>query len=175
MTVVRQIGNLALYQCAWFACVWGAATDRPLTGIAVVVFVLFWHLGTAPAPVREVPLIALAALVGVAFESVLVATGWVRVEHPQLLLGLAPAWMVALWVAFATTLNVSLRALRSRHVAAAALGAVGGPLAYAAGVRLGALQWVDAVPALLLISLCWALLLPLLLKFGQRFDGFTSA
>ena len=45
--------------------------------------------------------------------------------------------MVALWAAFATTLNVSLRALRQRYLLSAVLAAVGAPLAYYAGARAG--------------------------------------
>ena len=54
--------------------------------------------------------------------------------------GWAPYWMVALWGAFATTLNHSLRWLTRRPVFAALFGAVGGPIAYSAGVQLGALE-----------------------------------
>jgi hypothetical protein len=43
-----------------------------------------------------------------------------------------------MWIAFATTLNVSMRWLRGRPELALLFGAVGGPLAFYAGERLGA-------------------------------------
>jgi hypothetical protein len=71
-------------------------------------------------------------------------------------------------------LNVALRALRPRYLLSAVLAAIGAPLAYYAGARLGALQWVQEVPALLLIAVGWAVLTPLLMKSAQRFDGFAA-
>jgi non-ribosomal peptide synthetase component F len=81
--------------------------------------------------------------------------------------------MVALWAMFATTLNVSLRALRARPWLAAALGAAGGPLAYYAGARLGALQLADFHAGLAAIAVGWAWLTPLLLASARRNDGFA--
>ena len=64
--------------------------------------------------------------------------------------------MVSLWIAFATTLNHSLRWLVNRPVAAALCGAIGGPLAYLAGAKLGALTIGAPLPAIALIAVLWA-------------------
>jgi Protein of unknown function (DUF2878) len=167
MNALRLAVNIGLYKCAWFACVLSAAAQRPYIGIAVAAAAVLLHLYVAPSPRRELPLILLATLAGVAFESLLVASGWVQAEA-------LPLWMVALWAAFATTLNVSLRALRRRYVLCAFIAAVGAPLAYEAGSALGAMQWVEATPALLLVGCGWALLLPLLMRIAERFDGFAA-
>lgn len=174
MTTLRLVANVVVYQCVWFACVLSAAALRPWIGIAVAAAAVLVHLYGTPSPRRELPLILLATLAGAAFESLLMASGWVR-SAPVLLAGsVMPVWMVALWAAFATTLNVSLRALRQRYVLTAAIAAAGAPLAYAAGAGLGALQWVEAAPALLLVACGWAVLLPLLMRTAQRFDGFAA-
>jgi uncharacterized membrane protein YjjP (DUF1212 family) len=172
--MLRLVVNVVVYQCAWFACVLGAAANRPWIGVVAAAAAVLLHLVMAPAPRRELPLILLATLAGAAFESLLGASGWVR-SSPSLLVGsVMPVWMVALWAAFATTLNVSLRALRRRYLVSALIAAVGAPLAYQAGAALGALQWVQATPALLLVACGWALLLPLLMRTAQRFDGFAT-
>jgi hypothetical protein len=171
---LRIAVNVVAYQCAWFACVLSAAALRPAIGIAVVAAVLLWHLYSAAQPRRELRLIAVAALLGAAFESLLIAGGWTSMPPPLLFASITPVWMVALWAAFATTLNVSLRALRHRYLLCAALAGIGAPLAYYTGARLGALQWEHEVPALLAIALGWALLTPLLMKSAQRFDGFAT-
>jgi hypothetical protein len=171
----RLVLNVVIYQCAWFACVLGAAARHPGIGIAVAVAAVAWHLFMARAPRRELPLIGIAIVAGALFESLLVASGWVQMAPATLLGGVTPLWMVALWAAFATTLNVSLRALRRRYVLGALVAAVGAPLAYAAGARLGALQWEQTVPAMLLIAAGWALILPLLMRSAQHFDGFEPA
>ena len=96
----RIVVNVLVYQCVWFACVLSAAAQRPWIGMWVAGVAVLIHLGVAPAPRRELPLILLAALAGAAFESLLVGSGWVR-PSPPLLVGWLPAWMVALWAAFA--------------------------------------------------------------------------
>ena len=174
MKVLRLVMNVVVYQCAWLACVLSAAAHRPWIGITVAVAAILLHLYVAPAPRRELPLILLAALAGAIFESLLVASGWVQ-SSPVLLLGsVLPVWMVALWAAFATTLNVSLRAYRHRYAVGAVIAAVGAPLAYEAGAALGALQWVQATPALLLVACGWGVLMPVLMRTAQRFDGFAT-
>ena len=69
--------------------------------------------------------------------------------------GFAPYWMLTLWIAFATTLNHSLRWLMHRPVAAALAGAIGGPLAYLAGAKLGALALGTPAITLPFIALLW--------------------
>jgi hypothetical protein len=167
--------NFALYQCVWFACVLGAAGGNLAAGLVLALLAIAVHLFRARDARREFVLVGIAAVTGAAFESLLVASGWVHIDDELLLGGLLPVGMVALWAAFATTLNVSLRALRSHHALAAVLAALGAPLAYAGGVRLGALEWVQVLPALAFIAVGWALLLPLLLRAARRFDGFTAS
>jgi hypothetical protein len=165
--------NVVVYQCAWFACVLGAATGRPVAGLVVAAVAVLWHLYTARRPLTELVLVGIATLAGAAFEALLLLGGAVRAAPAFLVGGLLPLSMVALWAAFATTLNVSLRALRQRYLACALLAAVAAPLAYAAGARLGALQWVEDGHGLLLVGIGWAVLMPLLMKSAQRFDGFA--
>jgi hypothetical protein len=175
MKPLRIAMNVVAYQCAWLACVLSAAALRPAIGIAVAAAVVLWHLHTASRPRRELGLIVVAALLGATFESLLVAGGLVTMPGTLLFASVTPVWMVALWAAFATTLNVSLRALRSRYLLSALLAGIGAPLAYYAGARMGALQWTDEASALLMIALGWAVLTPLLMKSAQRFDGFVPA
>ena len=63
--------------------------------------------------------------------------------------------MLALWVAFATTLNHSLRWLMRRPIVAALAGAVFGPVAYLAGEKLGALSLPAPAIALPMLAAAW--------------------
>jgi hypothetical protein len=78
--------------------------------------------------------------------------------------GLAPYWIVAMWVLFATTLNVGMRWLRRSTAIAAVAGAIGGPLAFFAGASIGAVELVSPAIALIAIGIGWAVMLPLLVK-----------
>jgi len=173
ITVVTVVVNVVLYQLGWFACVLGAAHGLPWIGPLAAAAIIAWHLARAARPRPELALVACAVLLGALFDTLLVQAGWVHFSAGALIAGTAPCWMMALWAIFATTLNVSLRSLRTHPVLALILGALGGPLAYFAGARLGAITLVAAGPALSAIALGWAVLTPVLLLAARRFDGYA--
>ncbi|MGB7931118.1 MAG: DUF2878 domain-containing protein, partial [Gammaproteobacteria bacterium] len=83
-------------------------------------------------------------------------------------------WIVAMWVLFASTLNVSLRWLRGRWMLATLLGAVAGPLAYYAGAKLGGVVITEPLPAFTALAAGWAAFVPLLIRLSTRFDGMRA-
>ncbi len=163
--------NFILFQVAWFACVLGGARGIPWIGPAVVAAVAAYHLSRVPDPKSELRLLVLVAGIGAAFDSALAATGWLSYPSGQWHPLLAPYWIVALWVAFATTLNVSLSWLKGRLLLALAFGAVGGPLAYLAGAKLGGVTLDDPAMALTALAVGWAILTPLLVVIATHLDG----
>jgi hypothetical protein len=126
----------------------------PQAGVAVALVVAAVHVALRPDR-AELTLIGLAALAGLLLDSTLAATGMVRfaAAWPE---GMAPWWMLSLWIAFATTLRHSLRWLMEHPRLAALAGSVGGPLAYWAGARLGALSIDTPARTLPLIAALWA-------------------
>lgn len=168
--------NLLAFQLGWFACVLGAAWGRPWLGPLVALPVLLWHLHNAGRPGREALLLATAGLLGLVLDSALVLAGRLSFTQGILIAGLAPYWMVTLWALFASTFNVSLRWLRDRLPLAALFGAVGGPLAYLAGARLGAAHIMEpAWLGHLAVAAVYALATPALLVLARRLDGFAPA
>lgn len=165
--------NVALFQAGWFACVLAASHGLTWMGAIVAAIVVAWHVARAAQPAIELRLVGAAAAVGAVFETVLVQSGSISFPGGMLVAGIAPYWMVAMWALFATTLNVSLRWLRPHVWLAALSGAVGGPAAYYAGARLGALEFTATGAALATIAIGWAILTPLLLRVAQRLDGYA--
>ncbi len=81
---------------------------------------------------------------------------------------LSTLWLVALWANFATTLNVSLSWLHGKPLMAAILGALGGPLAYWAGERLGAIEMDrPLLVPLLVVGLAWSIVTPALFGLAR--------
>ena len=117
-------------------------------------------------------LILVVAAIGYVVDSALVATEWIAYPNGALIPGTAPVWIVAMWVVFATTLNVSLAWLKRSLPLAILFGAIGGPLAYVAGAALGGLVFLRQMPALIALSLGWAAITPLLLWIADRHDGY---
>jgi hypothetical protein len=149
--------NFAAYQLAWFAVVIGAANGLAWAGAAVALLVTAVHVAVT-REVFDLKLIGVAAAVGLLIDSTLAMTGLVRFESAWSQ-NFAPFWMLTLWIAFATTLNHSLRWLMHRPVSAALGGALGGPMAYYAGVKLGALSIDTPTVAYLIISMLWCMAL----------------
>lgn len=164
------VPNLLLFQVGWFAAVLGAANGMAWLGPAVIALVLAIHLARARQRGNEAALIVLVLATGFAFESFLAGSGWVA--YPDHASTGAPLWMIALWANFAATLNVSLRSLRARSWLLAALGGIGGPLAYWGGANLGAMQWLETAPVLVSLALGWATITPLLGRLALKLDGY---
>ncbi len=165
------LANIALFQIGWFACVLGAAHGVAWAGSLAAVAIAGLHLAAAQRARVELRLLLIAIALGFAWDSAVAAAGLIAFSGGGLLEQLAPHWMAALWLLFATTLNVSLRWLRGRSGLAAVLGLIGGPLAYYAGAQLGALNFPDPAAALAAQAIGWAVLMPLLVRLAARFDG----
>ena len=168
------LANFITFQLGWFAVVLGAAQGWPWAGSAAAVAIVAWHLWRTLRPRAELVLVLIAAAIGAVWDSVLAALGLLVFPNGVLVAGTAPHWMIALWMLFATTLNMSLGWLKRRLALAAVFGAVGGPLAYLAGAKLGALAMPQPVLALAALALGWALLTPLLFAVARRYDGFVA-
>jgi len=163
--------NAAVFQAGWFASILCAANGMPWMAVLAVLAVVALHLALAPAVVPELKLVLSAALIGILCENALVLSGLTAFQGGALIDGTAPLWMVAQWMLFATTLNLSLSWLKGNLPVAALFGVVGAPLSYMAGERLGALQLVDRESALMALAVGWAVLTPLLMLLARRWDG----
>lgn len=163
--------NALAFQAGWLCCVLAGAHHLPWLGTLAALVIVAWHLGQAVNPRRELALQLIAGGVGTAWDSLLVYAGLLQYPSGTLIAGAAPHWIVAMWLLFATTLNVSLRWLRGRSLLAGALGAAAGPAAYYAGWKLGGVQIPELAGAMLVLGGGWALLLPLLVSLASLFDG----
>ena len=167
--------NLSLFKAGWLAAVFAAAASLPILGTAAIGIAVAVHLWRSDAPRDELLLLALAAALGFAWESLLVYTGIVQYGANAALAAIAPYWIVALWVLFATTLNVGMRWLRKNLLVASVFGALGGPLSFLAGEKAGAVSFSDTSTALVVIGLGWAVMLPLLVRYAARNDEHLAA
>lgn len=156
--------NILGVNIGWFACVLGASHGLPGLAPAVVSGLFAVHVSLNRPAKCEALLAATVALVGFGFDSFLMAAGVYEARRWLLPAPLATLWLISLWVNFALVLNVALRPLHGRWLAAAAVGAVGGPVAYLSAERLGAVTlaspwWHGLLP----LAIAWALVVPALL------------
>ena len=156
------IRNLVLFKLGWVACVMLAAAGQPVMAMLVVAAVVMAHLATVPVKSKESMLLVSAAVIGMAWESLLVRFGIVSYPGYTDAAALAPYWIVAMWVLFATTINHGLRWIKRSWIVASAAGLIGGPLAFFSGAQLGAVEFSNTLLALVSIGVGWAVLLPTL-------------
>jgi len=172
--VRMKVFNFLVFQAGWMACVLGASRGQPWLAFVVVVPVLALHFLWSNRATAEARLLLVCALSGLMFDGLLLASGWVSFPNGWWLPGAAPYWLTCLWLLFGTTLNLSMSWMHGRPVCAAVLGAIGGPLAYLAGERLGAMTLVHPVQALIALSVAWGTLMPLLMSVANRSNGFAN-
>lgn len=168
-----------LFQAGWFACVLGAANQLPWLGVWFFAGFLIWHISQAKYAMQEIKLILAAIIIGGIYDQLMRHFGLLTYQAHGWGTALPAAWILALWAEFAMTLNVSLRWMKNLKIpinwfVATLFGAIGGPLAYIAAARLGAVT-IDNLP-LSYVGLCvgWAILTPLLVYLSTKFDGYAN-
>ena len=169
---MSALANFLGYQAVWFVAVLGAARGIAWPALAALAGFAAWQLALSRVRGADLRLMVLALGLGVLLDGALSLTGVLRYATPAPALpsGGAPLWILALWGAFALTLNHSLGWLRQRPLLALLLGAAGGPLAYAAAARLAGAVALRAPRGIAVAGLAagWAVALFLLAWAASR-------
>lgn len=168
---MRLLAHVVLFKALYLVAVGGAAQDRPWAGALALAPFLALHLLLVPSGLRrrELGFVAAVGLAGAALDSGLAALGLIgfggvpEAWPPPLV----PPWIAALWVAFAT-LPGAMRWLRGHPLRAALVGALGGPLSFWLGSRLGVTRLPDPPLALSALALEYALAMPLMVRWAPR-------
>jgi hypothetical protein len=162
--------SLIGYQLVWFSAVIGAGHGYIWPALTTTALYVGWQLSISRNRKADGALMMAAVATGCVLDGVLLNTGLLRYALAWPLAVLPPAWILALWICFALTFTQSLKYLQKNLLAAALLGAVGGPLAY-----LGAARGWHAVSfthplwrSLLGLAAGWALATPLLAQLARH-------
>ena len=170
--------SLIGYQLVWFAAVIGAGRGLAWPGIVGTLLYAACQLAAARQYKADLSLMAAAVVLGLLVDGGLIRAGLASYAAPWPSATLAPAWILALWAAFAMTFTQSLRWLQTRLRLAALLGAVGGPLAYLGASRgWHVLSFADpAWRGLSSLGIGWALATAALAWLARRWSiGATPA
>jgi hypothetical protein len=166
------IANVVAFHGVWLLSLYGAGRGLPWLGAVALALFLVWHLRMAPvSPRAELAVMAAAALTGLVADTFFARAGILSYAAPWPVSGVAPAWIIVMWMNFALTLNLALRWLQGHALLAAVLGFAGGPFAYLAGVRLDAATLTAPPPvAYSVIGVAWAVAVPLLVLAAGAAD-----
>jgi hypothetical protein len=167
-STMHVLANAVAFKLVWAAAILGAANLSPWLGVWAAAAVLTGHLWAVPNKHQELRLVLLTALIGFSSDSLFAATGMLQYSSGQFATWMGPVWILGLWIAFGTTLNVSFRWPQNRWMLASMLGAVSGPMSYMAGSKMGAVSFGDPTLAMISLSATWAVLLPTLLALAAK-------
>lgn len=163
------------YEIVWFAAVIGAGRGLAWPGVVATALFVAWRLGVSAHRGLELRLIAMALAIGIVLDFLGAWLGLLGYAAPWPWPE-APAWLTALWVAFALAIVPLFGYLYRRLWLAALFGAIGGPLAY-----LGAAHGWHAVSLslplwrpVLLLAAGWAIALPLLCGLAKHGLGVEA-
>ena len=164
------IFNFVAFQLLWWACVLSAKGSWETSLLCLIILLVLFHLQSIEGWQQALPLL-LTAVTGCIFDQVIYRMGYV--DFGSVSATYIPSWMIGLWLAFACTLDVSMRWLQTKLWLAALLGFLFGPLAYIAAESMGAVQFTASTLTLAWIAAEWAIALPLLLWIRAFFNAST--
>jgi hypothetical protein len=141
--------NVTMYQTIWFACILGGNTWA-VGCLALIVL----HLLLSPKRWEDLRMMGIVLCGGLLVDGILLKIGFFSFRISGFPI---PFWLMIIWLGLATTPNHSLAWMKRKPLLSMFFGALGGPAAYWAGVRLGAatFQW-DLAASLGLLAIIWA-------------------
>lgn len=167
--ILRALANFAGFQSVWFLSLFGAGTQRSWLGAVALAAFTLWHFSAAANRRADLVLVAVACAVGLVVDTAFIQAHLLAYAEPLPFAAVAPYWILGMWINFALTLNGSMRWLHGRYLLAAGLGAIGGPLAYMAGVGLGAAELLASGTVVYgSLAVAWAIVVPLLVLATER-------
>jgi len=162
--------NAGLYQAGWFAMVFGAACGRPWTGAAVGLLFLSVHITLSRERGPEIATVLAIGILGTLTDSAQAFAGVFVFESGYWTYWVVPFWLTVMWMQFATLFHFALRWLSGRYLLSAFLGAIGGPVAFLTGERLGGVIFPMGLRhSVLILAGVWAVIMPLCIFAADRF------
>lgn len=149
--------NILGFQAVWLLCVYGAGSGRWLPGLFAALLFAALTLLLSRDRRRDLRSLAIALPIGFAMDSLLAQSPYLNFASPYPWVDWAPAWIMALWLGFALTLNHSLNSIYRKALPTFLFGLLGGPLAYGiASMRFGAMTVEsDMLSCAILVGLVW--------------------
>ena len=158
-----KIFNALAFNLIWFGCILYGNVFVP-----VVILLIITHLVLVNTWREELKLILLVSAIGISVDSFLVNINFFIFPQSNVII---PIWLIAIWCAFAATINHSLAFLKNYGWAQFVSGAIAAPLSYLGGVKLNAVNLGFSLPlSLMVLSATWLVLMPTFIYLSKRPD-----
>ena len=158
---MKKLINFIQFQAVWFLCIFGAAHQFELIAVLISAGIIAWALLASEHRAHDYRIILVGAVLGIVIDSALVSLDLITFKSSYWI-DFSPLWMTPIWIALALTLQSSMSWLSGRYMLAGLLGAISGPFAYWAGVRMGAGAFTDLTTTMICLSVIWLIITPVL-------------
>ncbi len=158
--------NFVAFQLLWLLTVLVAAKDMASYAIIGTLLFVMVQLIFSAWRLADFKLLLVGLVAGILLDTIWLRQGWI-VYASASDSGLAPLWIGCLWVNFMLTLNHSLSWLQQRLGWVVACTVFAAPLSYYAGQALGAVSFSQPLPAVIGLSLSWAVLVPVMMRLAR--------
>ena len=159
--------NAAIFQILWFACVLGGAKNLLWPSVLMGIVMVVWQLHPNNRHENDFAMVIAAIILGLVVDTSWTIFGLMEFKDPRPMAPFAPGWILIMWIGFALTVNHSLAWLSNHRLLPPLFGFVGGPLAYYAGLKLGAVEYLANFWLVsLLLGIVWSISLTILVKIG---------
>lgn len=153
---MKTLFNVLLYQSIWFLSILGGNN-----GAWFGLLLLCVHLFFSTKKRADLQMMSILFVAGLLIDGTLHQVGFFSFTETGFPI---PFWLLVIWLGLAVTPHHSLSWLQKKPLLAMIFGALGGPIAYWAGVRMGAahFNW-SLLPSLGTLAVVWGLLWPLVM------------
>lgn len=164
----NNVVNAILFQVLWFACVIGGAQHVIWPAVVSGIAMSIWQLHPSRRHVTDLIVLLAALVLGLIIDSSWIMFGLLEFNDSRPFALLAPGWILIMWIGFGLTINHSMAWLMKHPALPPLMGFIGGPLAYFAGLRLGAVEYqIEFWTMSLILGVIWAIVLIILVKIAR--------
>jgi len=163
MKILTTFFLIVSYYLAWFTSVLSAAHNYRWYGFIAVICICMLQLTLLYCIKKTKSLVTMIFLIsasGFLVDSVLSFTGVIIFNANPWPIAFAPPWIICLWITFSIVYYATLDILFSRYLLTSIISFFAFPLAYIAGIMLGAGELPHGYFSSVVIGAIWALLLP---------------
>jgi len=175
---MNAFANAAVFQVGWFACVLSVSNRVEILALVSVALIIATHVYLVKNWYSDIQIILSAGVIGLIVDSTMISHNIFAPSHEMAIEGLAPLWLIGLWMLFGTTINHSLVWFRNHLLLAAIAGFVFAPLAYWAGYKFDVLNFPDDYVyhiSLFAVGICWFFITPFLIWLSQLINHKSDA
>ena len=163
--------HLICYYVVWFTCILSASHGYYWLGFITSVFftsIQYVIQRKANQSRHLLMLIGCLTVVGFSIDSLFAKCDLLAFKANPFHNNLSPPWMIALWINFSIILYAYLKKYFLKYKLLALLSLFGFPLAYYAGVSLGAASLPNGYIGLVFIGITWSIALPTMLYLYEK-------